>query len=493
MWGANPPPSPHNTFAGPTPQPHTPNNTKPTQGWCFGAARSEVHRLAVVAVVPRPMADEEVETIFLDAGSPEVAVPKQAEQPSALPTSDNSLQQQAEQPSMLQKNGDSAEVVVQKADPALPSMDRLKATNAKWDSFGFAIRPAHDVTIKLESSGKGLNASFVMQGPAEAIELLSDAERRGVLSPITPITVPVEARKSVGIPADAHTFAYAYPLPVDDSETVADLIDAATRGATKTTQGEPAESYKVDAWLNFVLVGGYCYFDANESFVCANALTPRLYAGASTTRRHAPYHTTRFYFKSRDTRHAHAAQRVVCRVWCRRVDDAVGRLELQGPIPAHPAAGEALQAAGRMRPVTLPSLTSIGFTAFAWVNPDEAPAGAPTATSLALPVGPSRQMEPGGRRPTRPLLSQECPSARLTCRSQMAASCTTPPSAVSGPFSAPHTSRALRHALMRALMRALMCSDALSTVDNPDEQPRLSGGTRARALWRCAGFATAWR
>ena len=222
--------------------------------------------------------------------------------------------------------------------------------NGFSDTIGFALRPAYDVGIKLDAdrSDGCTNESFALQGPLDAIEILSEAERCGSLSPITPITVPQEARDSLGIPDNAISFAYAYPLPVEDADTVGDLIDLATQGASKPQEGagSASETYRVEAWLNFVLVGGYCYFDSERRFLHANALTPRL-----------------------------------------DVEDAVGRVNLQGPLPCAGASGEALQAAGRLRPVTLPSLTSIGFTAFAWINPnEEAPGGIrllPSSVSLA--------------------------------------------------------------------------------------------------------------
>jgi len=56
-------------------------------------------------------------------------------------------------------------------------------------------------------------------------------------------------------------------------------------------------------------------------------------------------------------------------------EPALARLHMQGPILSSAAAGQALEQERRLMPVTVPDLVRLGFTAFAWVNPDEAPGG----------------------------------------------------------------------------------------------------------------------
>ena len=206
---------------------------------------------------------------------------------------------------------------------------------AASDGSGFVIRRVEGLQITVASRSRSLAADttlpFEMIGPAEAIGQL-DHKTRGssMISPMAAVTIPADHRESVGIPEAAEYFAFAHPLNLEGVE-FDELVAAAS-----VEDKETGEAY-APAWLDFVLVGGYCYFDRAKNFLAGNALS----AGDG----HASHH--------------------------------VGRLNLQGPIAASKEAGHALQAEGRMVAVTVPALTLVGFTAFAWVNPSESPGGQP--------------------------------------------------------------------------------------------------------------------
>lgn len=78
-------------------------------------------------------------------------------------------------------------------------------------------------------------------------------ERRGSLSIISPVTLASTARDTAGVPKQASSFAFAYPLP-----GTAEAID---RG--RLDLSDPA--------ISFLALGGFVYFDGNR--VCGvNAL-----------------------------------------------------------------------------------------------------------------------------------------------------------------------------------------------------------------------------
>ena len=85
-------------------------------------------------------------------------------------------------------------------------------------------------------------------------------------------------------------------------------------------------------WLDFVLIGGFVYFDARGKLLQCNAL------GISQA-----------------------------------VNDF--RIGLDGPHDAALGAGVAMQRDGRMQAVTVESLKAAGFHSFGWLNPSEMPGG----------------------------------------------------------------------------------------------------------------------
>lgn len=225
-------------------------------------------------------------------------------------------------------------------------------------AFGFDIRRVEGLSIAVaEFHANHTTLPFEMLGPAEAVGQLDRKTRSSsMISPMAAVTIPADHRESVGIPEAADFFAFAHPLDLEGvgfDELVAvraPICAPAVKPSANSAPcppGRPARqaAMVVDdvtgeaasaAWLDFVLVGGYCYFDASHRFLAGNALS----AGDGNSR-------------------------------------SIGRLNLQGPIVLRKEAGYALRDEGRMARVTVPALTEIGFTAFAWVNPNESPGGQP--------------------------------------------------------------------------------------------------------------------
>ena len=137
---------------------------------------------------------------------------------------------------------------------------------------------------------------------------------RGHLAPRCAVTLPPDCRARAGVPAAAHSSAFAYP-----AEGISALSGSMDAGAH---------------WLFFPLLGGFVYFDEQGALMQANALS--LVPGRGT--------------EPRDL--------TVC-----------------GPHAASPSSLAGLAAQSRMARVTLEALQSKGFIRFAWVNPAEAPGG----------------------------------------------------------------------------------------------------------------------
>ena len=206
------------------------------------------------------------------------------------------------------------------------------------DGSGFCIRRVPNLKIVLTPRSPGTantTLPFEMQGPSGAVTALDQGTRNSsVLSPMAVVTVPADHRELVGIPKDADFFSFAYPLSLSKGLTD-DLIEAAAM--EESEEGTHHHEAYTQSWLDFVLIGGFCYFDKDRNFLSGNALS----AGDGNS-----HHN-------------------------------FGRLNLQGPLSGSKEAGRALEQAGRMQKVTVPALTLLGFTAFAWVNPSESPGGQP--------------------------------------------------------------------------------------------------------------------
>ena len=136
----------------------------------------------------------------------------------------------------------------------------------------------------------------------------------GALSPPHTITLPPDARRHAGLPADAEYFAFAYP---------AEGMEAAL---------EQLNNLAEHPWAFMILLGGFVYFRADKSVCRINGLT-------------AMRTSTEF--------------------------------SLVGQLAASDAAVTALLAQKRMRDVTHDALEKEGYISFAWVHPNERFDGVP--------------------------------------------------------------------------------------------------------------------
>ena len=190
-----------------------------------------------------------------------------------------------------------------------------------------------------KSASDGTPRPFSISGPSEVLALLdefaneprSDEEldHCGVLAPPTEVTLAGAQREAAGIPLEAAFFAFAYPLP----------------SLTNRFEELVVEQGRCEPWLFFLLLGGYCYFDAQRRLIRTNALM---------------------------------------------LTPAAARLEMVGPFRPSVSALQRLREAHRLQPCTLQTLVAAGYRAFAWVNPGEVPGGGPTI------LADGSQLEGGG-------------------------------------------------------------------------------------------------
>ena len=181
-----------------------------------------------------------------------------------------------------------------------------------------------------EDDNLSLPIEFEVDGPSEVSAFLEKIRKKvamregsmasavsvsGFMSPPKKVTIEgAKERKAAGIPLECKYFAFAYPL-----DCLAGMFDELV---TREGRDEP--------WLNFLLFGGYVYFDASRRLVRSNAIV---------------------------------------------LTQAMAALELVGPFIPSQDAVEYLQDVGRLREVTLKPMLDAGFQRFGWVNPTERPGG----------------------------------------------------------------------------------------------------------------------
>jgi hypothetical protein len=182
--------------------------------------------------------------------------------------------------------------------------------------------------------------TFRLVGPrTRVLRQVTKRELHGTLSPSARVTISGISATQIGIPKGAHSFAFSYPLPLSEGEAEA-LIATAVRVAgredhhktrsRKATTDTANNASASPAWLDFVLVGGFVYFDKSGQFLQANALS---------------YQSNK--------------------------EPTSSEVFAEGPQEAASQVGQIMVSAGRMDPVTLPALQAIGFQSFGWVNPAE--------------------------------------------------------------------------------------------------------------------------
>ena len=203
-----------------------------------------------------------------------------------------------------------------------------------------------DVPLELKlieriGAGDGLIEQFEMTGPTSQMQMLENVcedavlsdlnaseskpllQIRGPLSPLAELTLPAEAREAAGIPLEAHYFAFAYPADYRWTKEIDMTDDVGWHSLEKKLE---ILNLAEEMWGFFLLVGGFCYFNANKEVIRANALT---------------------------------------------LVPSENVMNFDGPFQPAREAIEALQDCGRMVNITLDALEDAGFKAFAWVFPSE--------------------------------------------------------------------------------------------------------------------------
>lgn len=268
--------------------------------------------------------------------------------PAAQPASSPPLPQlQTEPPSESQPDSAPARVSEARqskwADMRRPSLVRLEETGAEaiaaLNNITFDIHP--DVGLQLATPWQTRDVAedsgsepfpFEITGPPEVVAFLkrNTDEGKGLggyLSPPNPVTINGRAeRKKAGIPLECSHYCFCYPL-----ECLTGLYDKLV-----TAEG------RCDPWLFFLLLGGYAYFDVTRKLLRTNSfvLTP-----------------------------------------------AKASLMAIGPLSPNADAIDELRKLGRLKPVTLGPLSDVGFTQFAWANPQERPGGLALLPNGADPPG----------------------------------------------------------------------------------------------------------
>eukprot|EP01065_Artemidia_motanka_P013174 TRINITY_DN17267_c0_g1_i3.p1 TRINITY_DN17267_c0_g1~~TRINITY_DN17267_c0_g1_i3.p1 ORF type:complete len:1343 (+),score=289.30 TRINITY_DN17267_c0_g1_i3:945-4973(+) len=119
------------------------------------------------------------------------------------------------------------------------------------DSLGpFSVKPLPTGTVESVREGR---YTVRLEGPLAPIK--SEQANYGRVSPISPVTLPAEARKKAYIPRLASYFVFAYPLPGMQGLSAMPL------------------DWKHPSVM-FVTFGGFIYLDASKRPVAANALKP---------------------------------------------------------------------------------------------------------------------------------------------------------------------------------------------------------------------------
>ena len=196
----------------------------------------------------------------------------------------------------------------------------LELSSAQWQL------PLSNVGEEEDEKEDSNPIEFDVDGPPEVSAFLEKIKKKvamqegkmaasvrvsGFMSPPRTVTIKgANEREAAGIPLECKYFAFAYPL-----DCLTGMFDELV---TREGRDEP--------WLNFLLFGGYVYFNASRQLVRSNAIV---------------------------------------------LTQAMARLELVGPFIPSQNAMEYLSDVERLRDVTLKPMLDAGFQRFGWVNPGE--------------------------------------------------------------------------------------------------------------------------
>ena len=191
-------------------------------------------------------------------------------------------------------------------------------SSLRSDSIEFSIRLVPHASLHVEpASTKGGGLVHATFGTSEIMGILG-RQVRVYLSPLERITIRGRGAAMVGIDHAAQLFAFFHPLRLSSRETIR-LIELAKRCKSDDPH------CMNPAWLDLLLIGGFCYFDLEHRLLRVNALTS-------------------------------ANPQSPC------------VLMLDGPHEANLAAAEHLEEQGRMVPVTADEVRRLGFERFGWVT-----------------------------------------------------------------------------------------------------------------------------
>ena len=216
--------------------------------------------------------------------------------------------------------------------PPISTLDMASEELVPIEQF---ILPEVGLTLKTDWQSMGTGAAsfdevrgaqpFQITGPKLVMQFLKECQARdaaaglktsysGYLSPPNQITIQGDRARKAGIPMNAVSYAYCYP------------VDAVAAQYQRLI----CEEARTDPWLSFLMLGGYAYFDSKRELICTNSfvLTP----------------TDRMF-------------------------------TLTGPFEPSEKAVAALRDASRLRKISLAPYVDAGFSHFAWINPNEKPGG----------------------------------------------------------------------------------------------------------------------
>lgn len=173
-----------------------------------------------------------------------------------------------------------------------------------------------DVSVEYDGEGAG---SFVVNGPKQKLDALMHVVQglpgvdqiKGVVGPMTAVTLPDDIKLQAGIPLPATQFAFLHPLKYFKSR-------------------QHRINLVINPWSCVHLLGGFAYFDDDGKLLGVNALT---------------------------------------------IQPTASVLHLVGPTAPTSEVVQAMRDLGRMTDVVIEGLLDAGFQKFGWINPGETPRG----------------------------------------------------------------------------------------------------------------------
>ena len=117
-----------------------------------------------------------------------------------------------------------------------------------------------------------------IEGPEDALQLIERLRSRAggieqmpreelILGPPARISIPPYARRRAGIPEAAVSYCFAYPMQHVDGATASHLINELVGSVLAPP------SHRLEPYLMFFVLGGFCYFDESDQLVRVNGLT----------------------------------------------------------------------------------------------------------------------------------------------------------------------------------------------------------------------------